>query len=66
MDISELSHKLVMRAVDNESNAYQEYLDQIEANKKFAIENECNQGRHNWAHYYNGYVRCSTCGQELP
>jgi hypothetical protein len=45
---------------------YQQFLKEQAANRKRTIENECTNERHTWNHYYGGYVRCSTCGEELP
>ena len=43
---------------------YAEFLNEQEKRRKETIENECKQGRHNWNHYYGGYARCGTCGED--
>lgn len=45
---------------------YVDYLDELEEHKNQTIENECENNRHSWSHCYGGYVRCSTCNEELP
>ena len=48
----------------DENKEYQDYLAELETNRKHTIEVECKQGRHNWHHYYR-YVRCAVCDESL-
>jgi len=45
---------------------YQEFLNELEAERQEAIDVQCKQlGLHIWTHYYGGYTVCSRCGEEL-
>ena len=41
---------------------YEEYLDELEAERQAAIAANCKQGHHTESHFY-GFARCTTCGE---
>jgi hypothetical protein len=49
-----------------EYEEHQAYLIELDKRRKQTIKHECENNRHTWSHCYGGYVRCSTCGEELP
>jgi len=40
----------------------EQFLNEMEAEKQATIKRECNQGIHNWHHYYS-HASCANCGQ---
>jgi hypothetical protein len=48
-----------------EEEANNRYLEELEEQRRETIRTQCNQGRHNWKHYYGGLVACSVCGEDV-
>jgi hypothetical protein len=44
---------------------YVDYLEELDKERKQAIKNECEHGRHVWEHLYSGWTKCARCHEDL-